>query len=90
MSILDKDSNMEDHWGHLEPDPDAHKAAVTALYQQMKPLLEQNDAPVVMNTLMIVLAMVSQQTALEPELFKAFVVSELDRLMAIAIADGEF
>jgi hypothetical protein len=73
-----------------EFDVDAHRAAVNELYKQLKPLLEQHEAPVVMSTMMIILAMMSQQTPLEPEQFKAFVVRELDRLISIAIAEGEF
>jgi hypothetical protein len=73
-----------------EFDADAHREAVDTLYKQLKPLLEQNEATVVMNTMMILLAMMSQQTPLGPEQFKAFVVMELDRLISIAIAEGEF
>ena len=60
-----------------------HNLAVNALYKRMRPLVEGADAPVVMNTMMILLAMMGQQSDMEPEHFKAFVVTELDRLMAI-------
>jgi hypothetical protein len=60
-----------------------HNLAVNALYMRMKPLIEGEDSPVVMNTMMILLAMMGQQSDMEPEHFKAFVVLELDRMMAI-------
>lgn len=60
-----------------------HNVAVHALYHRMKPLIEGDDGPVVLNVLMIILAMMGKQTDLEPEHFKAFVVTELDRLMLI-------
>ena len=60
-----------------------HNLAVDALYKRMRPLVEGADAPVVMNTMMILLAMMGQQSDMEPEQFKAFVVLELDRLMAV-------
>lgn len=61
----------------------AHNLAVHDLYNKMRPLVEGADTPVVMNTVMILLAMMGQQTDMEPEHFKAFVVTELDRLMLI-------
>lgn len=60
-----------------------HNLAVDALYKRMKPLLEGAETPVAMNTMMIILAMMGQQVDMEPEHFKAFVVKELDRLMAV-------
>jgi hypothetical protein len=42
-----------------------------------------------MNTVMILLAMMGQQSDMEPEHFKAFVVTELDRLMAIVESEDE-
>lgn len=60
-----------------------HNLAVHDLYNKMRPLVEGADTPVVMNTMMILLAMMGQQTDMEPEQFKAFVVTELDRLMLI-------
>lgn len=60
-----------------------HNLAVHDLYNKMRPLIEGADTPVVMNTVMILLAMMGQQTDMEPEHFKAFVVTELDRLMLI-------
>jgi hypothetical protein len=89
MSILDKDSMMEDHWGDLELVVNTHNLAVHELYHRMKPLIEGADSPVVMNTVMILLAMMGQQSDMEPEQFKAFVVMELDRLMAIVETDDE-
>jgi hypothetical protein len=66
-----------------------HNLAVDALYKRMKPLVEGAETPVVMNTVMILLAMMGQQSDMEPEHFKAFVVLELDRLMAIVEKDNE-
>jgi hypothetical protein len=66
-----------------------HNLAVDALYKQMKPLVEGAETPVVMNTVMILLAMMGQQVDMEPEHFKAFVVMELDRLMAVVETDDE-
>jgi len=61
----------------------AHNAAVEAMFQQIKPIVEGHDSAVVLNTLLITLAACGQQTDLEPEIFKAFVVQELDRMMLI-------
>ena len=66
-----------------------HNLAVNALYERMKPLVEGAETPVVMNTVMILLAMMGKQSDMDPEHFKAFVVMELDRLMAIVETDGE-
>jgi hypothetical protein len=66
-----------------------HNLAVDALYKRMRPLVEGAETPVVMNTMMILLAMMGQQSDMEPEHFKAFVVLELDRLMAIVGEDDE-
>lgn len=60
-----------------------HNLAVHDLYNKMRPLIEGAETPVVMNVMMILLAMMGQQTDMEPEHFKAFVVTELDRLMLI-------
>ncbi len=60
-----------------------HTAAVQEMYQQLKPLVQSYDAPVVLNALLITLAMCGQQSNLDPEMFKALVVQELDRLMLI-------
>ena len=64
-----------------------HNLAVHELYNKMRPLVEGADSPVVMNVMMILLAMMGKQTDMEPEHFKAFVVLELDRLMAVVEAD---
>ena len=61
----------------------AHNAAVEAMFQQIKPIVEGYDSSVELNTLLITLAACGQQTDLDPEMFKAFVVQELDRLMLI-------
>jgi hypothetical protein len=61
----------------------AHNAAVEAMFQQIKPIAESYDSAVVLNTLLITLAACGQQTDLEPEMFKAAVVLELDRLMLV-------
>jgi hypothetical protein len=61
----------------------AHNAAVEAMFQQLKPIVEGHDSAVALNTLLIVLAACGQQTDLEPEVFKAAVVQELDRMMLI-------
>jgi len=60
-----------------------HNAAVEAMFQQIKPIVEGHDSAVALNTLLIVLAACGQQTDLEPEVFKAAVVLELDRLMLV-------
>lgn len=60
-----------------------HKAQVEDMFQEVKDVIEKYDAPVVMHTMMIVMAMIGQQTDMEPEHFKAFVVTELDRLMLV-------
>jgi hypothetical protein len=61
----------------------AHNAAVEAMFQQLKPIVEGYDSSVALHTLLITLAACGQQTDLEPEVFKALVVQELDRLMLI-------
>ena len=62
---------------------EAHNAAVEEMFQQIKPIVEGHDSAVALNTLLIVLAACGQQTDLDPEVFKAAVVSELDRLMLV-------
>jgi hypothetical protein len=64
-----------------------HNLAVHELYNKMRPLVEGADSPVVMNVMMILLAMMGKQSDMDPEHFKAFVVLELDRLMAVVEAD---
>jgi hypothetical protein len=61
-----------------------HNAAVEAMFQQIKPIVEGHDSSVALNTLLIVLAACGAQTGLEPEVFKALVVQELDRLMLVS------
>lgn len=66
-----------------------HNLAVDSLYKRMRPLVEGAETPVVMNTMMILLAMMGKQSDMDPEHFKAFVVLELDRLMAIVGEDDD-
>ena len=60
-----------------------HNAAVEEMFQQIKPIVESYDSAVALNTLLITLSACGQQVDLEPEIFKAFVVQELDRLMLV-------
>lgn len=62
---------------------EAHNAAVEAMFQRIKPIVESYDSSVALNTLLITLAACGQQTDLDPEMFKAFVMQELDRLMLV-------
>jgi hypothetical protein len=62
---------------------ETHNAAVESMFQQIKPIVEKHDSSVALHTLLITLAACGQQTDMEPEMFKAFVVQELDRLMLI-------
>ena len=66
-----------------------HNLAVHELYNKMRPLIEGADSPVVMNVMMILLAMMGKQSDMDPEHFKAFVVLELDRLMAIVEVEDD-
>jgi hypothetical protein len=61
----------------------AHNAAVEAMFQQIKPIVEGNDGIVALDTLLITLAACGGQLDVSPERFKAFVVQELDRLMLV-------
>jgi hypothetical protein len=81
-------------WEGYEPEPTSpspmtkdelkiHNDAVKAMFLQIKPIVESYDSSVVLNTLLITLAVCGQQIDLEPEVFKAAVVLELDRLMLI-------
>jgi hypothetical protein len=67
----------------MNEDMKKHNAAVEAMFQQIKPIVEGHDSAVALNTLLIVLAACGAQTDLEPEVFKALVVQELDRLMLV-------
>jgi hypothetical protein len=60
-----------------------HNAAVEEIFQKIKPIIESYDSDVALHTLLITLAVCGQQTDLEPEVFKAAVVLELDRLMLV-------
>jgi len=62
---------------------EAHNASVEAMFQRIKPIVESYDSSVALNTLLITLAACGQQTDLDPEMFKAFVMQELDRLMLV-------
>ena len=61
----------------------AHNAAVEAMFQQIKPIVEGHDSDVALDTLLITLAACGGQLDMPPEHFKAFVVQELDRLMLV-------
>lgn len=61
----------------------AHNAAVKAMFQQIKPIVEGHEGIVVLETLLITLAACGGQLDVSPERFKAFVVQELDRLMLV-------
>lgn len=61
----------------------AHNAAVEAMFQQIKPIIEGNDSIVVLDTLLITLAVCGGQLDMPPEHFKAFVITQLDRLMLV-------
>lgn len=60
-----------------------HNERVTALYKRLRPLLEKEDAPVVLNTLLILVCMCGEQVEGGPEEFKAFVVKEMDRMLPL-------
>jgi len=62
---------------------EAHNASVEAMFQRIKPIVESYDSSVALYTLLITLAACGQQTDLDPEMFKAFVMQELDRLMLV-------
>jgi hypothetical protein len=61
----------------------AHNAAVEAMFQQIKPIVEGHDSSVALNTLLITLAVCGNQIDMPAEHFKALVVQELDRLMLV-------
>ena len=61
----------------------AHNAAVEKMFQQIKPIIEGNDSNVALDTLLITLDACGGQLNLQPEIFKAFVVMQLDRLMLV-------
>jgi hypothetical protein len=64
-------------------DIDNHNAKVEQMFQQIKPIIESYEDPVVINTLLITLAACGNQLDMQTEHFKAFVVQELDRLMLV-------
>jgi hypothetical protein len=66
-----------------------HNLAVHEMYKKLQVIVESYDGPVVVNTLLIVLAMCGQQSGMPDEQFKAFVVKELDRLMLIGKEQGD-
>jgi predicted small lipoprotein YifL len=61
----------------------AHNAAVEAMFQQIKPIVEAHDSNVALDTLLITLAACGGQLDMPPEHFKAFVIVQLDRLMLV-------
>lgn len=61
----------------------AHNAAVEAMFQQIKPIVEGHEGIVALDTLLITLAACGGQLDMPSERFKAFVVQELDRLMLV-------
>lgn len=61
----------------------AHNAAVEKMFQQIKPIVENNDGIVVLDTLLVTLAACGGQLDMPPEHFKAFVITQLDRLMLV-------
>jgi hypothetical protein len=60
-----------------------HNAEVEQMFQQIKPIIESYEVPVVINTLLITLAACGNQLDMQTEHFKGFVVQELDRLMLV-------
>jgi hypothetical protein len=62
----------------------AHNAAVEAMFQQIKPIVEGHDSSVALNTLLIVLAACGNQVNMPAEHFKALVIQELDRMMLVS------
>jgi hypothetical protein len=69
--------------GGMKDEIEVHNAAVEAMFKKLKPIIEGDSSSVVLHALLVVLAMCGQQTALEPDVFKALVVQELDRLMLV-------
>lgn len=61
----------------------AHNAAVQGMFQQIKPIIESQEASVALETLLITLAACGGQLDMPQEHFKAFVVTQLDRLMLV-------
>jgi hypothetical protein len=61
----------------------AHNAAVEKMFQQIKPIIESQEASVALETLLITLAACGSQLDMSSEHFKAFVIVQLDRLMLV-------
>ncbi len=61
----------------------AHNAGVVKMYAQLKPIIEDHEIGVVLNTLLITLAACGSQVDMPTEHFKAMVIQELDRLMLV-------
>jgi hypothetical protein len=61
----------------------SHNAAVEQMFQQIKPIIEGQEASVALETLLITLAACGGQLDMTPEHFKAFVIVQLDRLMLV-------
>jgi hypothetical protein len=60
-----------------------HNAEVEQMFQQIKPIIESYEVPVVINTLLITLSACGNQLDMQNEHLKGFVVQELDRLMLV-------
>jgi hypothetical protein len=67
----------------MNEDMKAHNDAVKKMFQQIKPIVEGYDSNVALDTLLITLAACGGQLDMPPEIFKAFVVMQLDRLMLV-------
>jgi predicted small lipoprotein YifL len=61
----------------------AHNIAVLEMFKQIKPIVEDYETSVAINTLLVTLAACGQQLDMPNETFKAMVVFELDRLMLV-------
>ena len=68
-----------------EQEYEDYNDAVKEMFQQIKPIVENNDGSVALNTLLIVLAACGNELDMPPEHFKALVIVELDRLMSIKV-----
>ena len=56
---------------------------VVTLYAEIKTLIETAGGPVGLNAILLILATIGRQTDMDYAQFRAFVMSELDRLTAI-------
>ncbi len=85
MDLYCRDAGADDIEGLFmtEQEYEDYNDAVKEMFQQIKPIVENNDGNVALNTLLIVLAACGNELDMPPEHFKALVVVELDRLMSI-------